>query len=454
MHGERLGNQEVQKTNQKIYGKCSVNSRKVLSLAISCRRRSFPWTATSSQTMLPGDGQQWRHVAVLPRCLDYIVWPRPRFPPSDSFVDRLSLAAQVATITICNVQGTQGTCVLLAPMRSIEVRMEQRRNERAGETRDPRENLLTNGIVRHDSHMRKSFGTRPARLLANSRLARKQLANPVTTRRGAAANEHIAEALVCRGLMSLAYRLILLRNLLKQLRMNLKPVVEHDVRSAVRTDSHQNVSGTRLCSPLSSWTAGNDLTSISHPADSLLSPPLLTSHARPTQHLAIGGNGVTVRVLARRLECSWWRSALTAQRELDKMECCRSILGCGGAPRRACKSLCSCYSYIASAAAAGHGDSTPDIGQRKTASERLSSSGQRTEKSWRWVNGVRFLVPGRVAPGFSHVGIVPDDATVWRVFSGISRFPTPSFRRCSILTSLRPHGSKTLKSAAKLIFFS
>ncbi|KAJ8873787.1 hypothetical protein PR048_024622 [Dryococelus australis] len=41
-------------------------------------------------------------------------------------------------------------------MRVDEVSMEQRRNERAGETGDPRENLLTNGIVRHDSHMRKS----------------------------------------------------------------------------------------------------------------------------------------------------------------------------------------------------------------------------------------------------------------------------------------------------------
>ncbi|KAJ8878527.1 hypothetical protein PR048_019105 [Dryococelus australis] len=38
--------------------------------------------------------------------------------------------------------------------------MEQRRNERAGETGDPRENLPTSGIVRHDSHMRISEGSR------------------------------------------------------------------------------------------------------------------------------------------------------------------------------------------------------------------------------------------------------------------------------------------------------
>ncbi|KAJ8875143.1 hypothetical protein PR048_023036 [Dryococelus australis] len=42
------------------------------------------------------------------------------------------------------------------PMRVIEVNMERRRNEGAGETGDPRENPPTNGIVRHDSHLRKS----------------------------------------------------------------------------------------------------------------------------------------------------------------------------------------------------------------------------------------------------------------------------------------------------------
>ncbi|KAJ8885939.1 hypothetical protein PR048_012145 [Dryococelus australis] len=39
--------------------------------------------------------------------------------------------------------------------------MEQRRNERAGETGDPPENPLTSGIVRHDSPVRKSGVTRP-----------------------------------------------------------------------------------------------------------------------------------------------------------------------------------------------------------------------------------------------------------------------------------------------------
>ncbi|KAJ8867400.1 hypothetical protein PR048_031201 [Dryococelus australis] len=35
------------------------------------------------------------------------------------------------------------------------------------------------------------------------------------------------------------------------------------------------------------------------------------------------------------------------------------------------------------------------------------------------------LIPGWVAPGFLYVGIVPDDATGRRVFSGLSRFPRP-----------------------------
>ncbi|KAJ8867696.1 hypothetical protein PR048_031499 [Dryococelus australis] len=47
------------------------------------------------------------------------------------------------------------------PMRVIEVSMEQRQNEGAGETGDPRQNPPINGIVWHDSHMRKSVVTRP-----------------------------------------------------------------------------------------------------------------------------------------------------------------------------------------------------------------------------------------------------------------------------------------------------
>ncbi|KAJ8869703.1 hypothetical protein PR048_028698 [Dryococelus australis] len=48
------------------------------------------------------------------------------------------------------------TCFIIGSMRVIEVNMEQRRNERAGETGDPPENPPTSGIVRHDSHIVQS----------------------------------------------------------------------------------------------------------------------------------------------------------------------------------------------------------------------------------------------------------------------------------------------------------
>ncbi|KAJ8889048.1 hypothetical protein PR048_008542 [Dryococelus australis] len=46
--------------------------------------------------------------------------------------------------------------------------------------------------------------------------------------------------------------------------------------------------------------------------------------------------------------------------------------------------------------------------------------------------------------GFSHVGIVPDDAVGQRVFSEIARFPALSFLCCSILTSMTLIGSQDL----------
>ncbi|KAJ8888768.1 hypothetical protein PR048_008260 [Dryococelus australis] len=70
--------------------------------------------------------------------------------------------------------------------------------------------------------------------------------------------------------------------------------------------------------------------------------------------------------------------------------------------------------------------------------------------------------PGGFAPGFSHVGIMPDDASDRRVFSGISRFPALPFRRCSILISLHPHRlsrprysetPKSLHSICLIIYF-
>ncbi|KAJ8876822.1 hypothetical protein PR048_021269 [Dryococelus australis] len=53
-------------------------------------------------------------------------------------------------------------------------------------------------------------------------------------------------------------------------------------------------------------------------------------------------------------------------------------------------------------------------------------------------------ISGRVTPGFSHVGIVPDDAVARRVFSGSPVSSAPSFRRCSVLISLTLIGSQDL----------
>ncbi|KAJ8872746.1 hypothetical protein PR048_026362 [Dryococelus australis] len=62
-------------------------------------------------------------------------------------------------------------------------------------------------------------------------------------------------------------------------------------------------------------------------------------------------------------------------------------------------------------------------------------------------------IPGRATPGFSQVRIVPDDAVGQRVFSGISRFRVPSFRRRSIPSSFTFIGSEdhNVKSSPNII---
>ncbi|KAJ8872357.1 hypothetical protein PR048_025961 [Dryococelus australis] len=56
----------------------------------------------------------------------------------------------------------------------------------------------------------------------------------------------------------------------------------------------------------------------------------------------------------------------------------------------------------------------------------------------------RAQFPAGLLPDFRHGGIVPEDAANRQVvFSGISRFSSPSFRHCSVLTSLQPHRVST-----------
>ncbi|KAJ8897801.1 hypothetical protein PR048_003151 [Dryococelus australis] len=59
------------------------------------------------------------------------------------------------------IWGAGGSGFEPRPTWVIEASIEQRLNEGAGETIDPREDSPINGIVRHDSHMRKSGVTRP-----------------------------------------------------------------------------------------------------------------------------------------------------------------------------------------------------------------------------------------------------------------------------------------------------
>ncbi|KAJ8885965.1 hypothetical protein PR048_012171 [Dryococelus australis] len=61
-----------------------------------------------------------------------------------------------------------------------------------------------------------------------------------------------------------------------------------------------------------------------------------------------------------------------------------------------------------------------------------------------WWEASRLTAQPPRSPGFSQVVIVPDDAVSRRVFSGISRFPAPSFRCRSLFTSITLIGSQDL----------
>ncbi|KAJ8885467.1 hypothetical protein PR048_011664 [Dryococelus australis] len=75
---------------------------------------------------------------------------------------------------------------------------------------------------------------------------------------------------------------------------------------------------------------------------------------------------------------------------------------------------------------------------------------RRTEFNAWPVQSLAGPIPGLFTPGFSHVGIVPDDVARQRVFSGSSVYTVLSFRRCSILTSITLIGSQDLATRAIL----
>ncbi|KAJ8869284.1 hypothetical protein PR048_030857 [Dryococelus australis] len=101
---------------------------------------------------------------------------RHRYATGSSVDDTLAVPDGSFVVTLEGV-GTMDEDVF--PVRvNIVSTQQQRRNERAGETEYPRETPPTNGIVQHDSHMRKSRVTRP--LLSTSGYF-----DPMNVKRGA-----------------------------------------------------------------------------------------------------------------------------------------------------------------------------------------------------------------------------------------------------------------------------
>ncbi|KAJ8878801.1 hypothetical protein PR048_019387 [Dryococelus australis] len=75
---------------------------------------------------------------------------------------RFGVPHNTPSCIVTDVKYVHPVTISIVPVNGvIEVSREQRWNKRARETGDPRENPPTNGIVRHDSHMRKSGVTQP-----------------------------------------------------------------------------------------------------------------------------------------------------------------------------------------------------------------------------------------------------------------------------------------------------
>ncbi|KAJ8878759.1 hypothetical protein PR048_019345 [Dryococelus australis] len=98
------------------------------------------------------------------RSQDLDVKSRPDFSTPFCLTNKLGFPGNSAGFGAAPIPRPTGRMIVLwpavafrekgRPMRVIEVSMEQRRNEGAGETGDPRENPPTSGAVRHDSHLR------------------------------------------------------------------------------------------------------------------------------------------------------------------------------------------------------------------------------------------------------------------------------------------------------------
>ncbi|KAJ8882825.1 hypothetical protein PR048_014639 [Dryococelus australis] len=101
---------------------------------------------------------------------DWLLQAAKRFrlawlPASESMLPGAVVCKQYSDVLLANDPIVLACAVV--PMWVIEVSTEKRRNERAGEMGDRRENPPTSGIVRHDSHMRK-FGSEHANCSATA----------------------------------------------------------------------------------------------------------------------------------------------------------------------------------------------------------------------------------------------------------------------------------------------
>ncbi|KAJ8877000.1 hypothetical protein PR048_021452 [Dryococelus australis] len=88
-------------------------------------------------------------------------WPQRGHQTSPSWANVNLQEKPAAAHAASHNQNFDSCYTTRVPMRVIEVSMMQRQNERAAETGNPQENQPTNGIIRHNSHMRKSGVTWP-----------------------------------------------------------------------------------------------------------------------------------------------------------------------------------------------------------------------------------------------------------------------------------------------------
>ncbi|KAJ8878398.1 hypothetical protein PR048_018976 [Dryococelus australis] len=259
--------------------------------------------------------------------------------------------------------------------------MEQPRNERPGETGDPRENPLTNGIVRHDSNMRKNLdrGCRVV-LVSGSRdssFTRPEgiTEEPSTRMLGGENYDNIHPAFRGNGVCCCYGRL----SQDQQLHL-------YVVRKLPRR--------TRTLPP-----------------DAF---PIYVS--RPTRYSDVE----SFLAEARSSKGRDARAALVTLSAVSKTSCGASILLLPKTEDRMILGRPICCQSVSV------------VAQLKTGPEHHATTTDAGEGRGGVV--VRMLTshlcepgpfPGGVASGFSRAGIVPDDAAGRRVFSGISRFPRP-----------------------------